>query len=92
MSGDRDRDTAPPCVADAVWGVDRITVAGKTIGLANLSRMIAEVRAMNLAAPAEIRGELMKRVREENYIPPGLADAYADAVCAKYRGSGRRPG
>jgi hypothetical protein len=75
----------PCCVADAMWRVGQIEVAGRTVGIANLGEILGEVRDLDLATEAEIRAELVRRVRESNFIPRGMDDAYADAVLSKYR-------
>ena len=75
----------PCCVADAIWRVGQIEVAGRAVGIADLREILGEVRVLDLATGAEIRAELLRRVREANYIPRGLDDAYADALLSKYR-------
>jgi hypothetical protein len=74
----------PCCVADAIWRVGQIEVAGRIVGIANLSEIFSEVGDLGLITDSEVRAELLKRVREANYIPPGMEDAYADAIHSKY--------
>ena len=40
-------------------------------------RPFAKVQVRGLVSDTEIREELMRRLRENNYIPPALADEYA---------------
>ncbi len=75
----------PCCVADAIWRVGQVEVAGRVVGIANLGEIIGEVRNLALPTETKIRAELLKRVRDANYIPRGLEDAYADAILSKYR-------
>ncbi len=75
----------PCCVADAIWRIGQVEVAGRVVGIANLSEIISEVRKLNLSRETEVREELLKRVKESNYVPRGMEEAYADAVFSKYR-------
>jgi hypothetical protein len=43
------------------------------------------VGTRGISADAEIARELMRRVTEENYIPPPLAGEYAAAILAEYK-------
>ncbi len=49
-----------------------------------LDESICEVREVGLTGEREIREALMKRVKIYNYIPPGVADAYAEAIMKEY--------
>ncbi|MFA5332143.1 MAG: hypothetical protein WC342_07165 [Methanoregula sp.] len=69
-----------PCAADALFGTRWITVAGKTVGTAGFETAVAAVRARGIAGGSSIKAELLRRVREENYIPPALEDNYAAAL------------
>jgi hypothetical protein len=79
-----DRNTLSPCAADALFGIRQLTVAGKQIGITGLDAAFAAVQARGLTGDAEIGAELMKRLRENNYIPPAIAKEYATAVLAEY--------
>lgn len=80
-----DRNTLSPCAADALFGTRQLTVAGKTVGITGLDAAFAAVQARGLAGDAAISAELMRRIRENNYIPPAIADEYAAAVLAEYQ-------
>ncbi len=80
-----DRNTLSPCAADALFGSRQITVAGKTVGITGLDAAFAAVQARGLNGDAAISAELMRRIRENNYIPPTLAEVYALAVLAEYK-------
>lgn len=79
------RDTLSPCAADALFGIRKITVAGKPVGIVGLPAAFAAVDAKGLTSDAEIGAELMRRVEKENYVPPALAGEYADALLAEYQ-------
>jgi hypothetical protein len=79
-----DNNTLCPCVADALFGTRQLTVAGKQVGITGLDEAFAAVQARGLTGDAAISAELMRRIRENNYIPPALAEVYAAAVLAEY--------
>ncbi len=78
------KNTLLPCAADALSGTRQLTVAGKRVGITGLDAAFAAVTARGLVGDAEIEAELMHRIRENNYIPPALADEYAAAMLAEY--------
>ena len=92
MTEEKNREKTPCCVADAMWRVGQIEVAGRVVGIANLREILGVVGAMGLESEAEIRAELLRRVKEDNYVPRGMDDAYADAVLSKYRNQASSPG
>ena len=80
-----DRNTLSPCAADALFGTRQLTVAGKTVGITGLDAAFAAVQARGLVGDAEISAELLRRIRENNYIPPAIADEYTAALLAEYK-------
>ena len=54
-------------------------------GITGFDAAFAAVQARGLIGDAEISTELMHRIRENNYIPPAVADEYAVAVLAEYK-------
>ncbi|WP_292370531.1 hypothetical protein [Methanoregula sp. UBA64] len=80
-----DHDTLCPCQANALFGIKKITVAGKPVGINGLPAAFAAVDAKKLTRDADITAELMRKVEEENYIPPALAGEYAAALLAEYK-------
>ena len=74
----------PCCPADALRRIRQINVNGIPTGITMLDESISEVRELGFAGDREIREALMKRVKIYNYIPPGVADAYADAILKEY--------
>jgi len=80
-----DRNTLSPCAADALFGTRQLMVAGKQVGITGLDATFAAVQARGLVGDSETSAEFMRRIRENNYIPPAIADKYAAAVLAEYR-------
>lgn len=84
VTEEKHREKKPCCVADAIWNISQVEVAGRVVGIANLAEILGGVGELGLESETEIRAELLRRVKEANYIPPGMDNAYADAVLAKY--------
>ena len=82
------------CAADALRRIRQINVNGIPTGIIMLDESICEVREVGLTGEREIREALMKRVKIYNYIPPGVAEAYAEAIMKEYHAAkkGGRPG
>jgi hypothetical protein len=80
-----DRNTLSPCAADALFGTRQLAVAGKTVGITGLDAAFAAVQARGLNGDAAISAELLRRIRENNYIPPTLEGEYATALLAEYK-------
>ena len=74
----------PCCAADALRRIRQIDVNGIATGITMLDESVAEVKELGLADEREIREAMMKRVRIYNYIPPGVADAYMEAIMRVY--------
>jgi len=85
VTEEKNRDIMPCCVADAMWRVGQVEVAGRVVGIANLGEIFMDVKGLDLATEADIRAELLRRVKEDNYVPRGMDDTYADAILLKYR-------
>jgi len=74
----------PCCPADALRRIRQINVNGIPTGITMLDESISEVRELRFTDEGEIREALMKRVKIYNYIPPGVADAYSEAIMKEY--------
>ncbi|HEX3001749.1 MAG TPA: hypothetical protein VHN82_05195 [Methanoregula sp.] len=86
-------DRQPCCAADALRRIRKIPVNGVMTGINGLDESIAAVRAMNLGSESAIRAALLEKVRDGNYIPLPVEEAYAIALMEEYRKeSGRRCG
>lgn len=75
----------PCCAAEALRRIRQIPVNRIMTGITMLDESIADVKARNLTGDQEIREALMKKIRVYNYVPPGVAEAYAQAVMEDYR-------
>lgn len=84
------RDALSPCAADALFAVSPVIVHNRTVGIFRLCDIITDVRARGLQDDGMIREALTERAGQENSIPPGLRDAYGDALLACYRAAERR--
>jgi len=75
----------PPCAADALFGIRKITVRGKSVGVARLCDAFADVRARRLTNDEEIKAVLLDCVSRHNYLPAALRPEYAEALLSEYR-------
>lgn len=80
-------DDKPCCAAEALRRIRQIPINGIMTGLTMLDESIAEVKEQNLGTDSAISEALMKKIRIYNYVPPGVADAYARAIMEEYRKS-----
>ncbi len=74
----------PCCAADALRRIRQINVNGIPTGITMLEESITAMKELGFTDDREIREALMKRVKIYNYIPPGVADAYAEAIMKEY--------
>jgi hypothetical protein len=63
----------------------RILVDGKETGIDHLDFILENVRELRLTDDAEITREIMRRVREFNYVPTKKEALYAEALLKEYR-------
>jgi hypothetical protein len=63
----------------------RVLIDGKETGIDHLDWIFEEVRKLKPADDAALSEELMKRVREFNYVPTKKSDVYAAALLAEYK-------
>ena len=73
-----------PCAADALGNIRTILVDGKPIGIAGFDAACAAVVARGITRDAEIRTELLRILKAENYIPHAREDRYAEAFFAVF--------
>ena len=66
-------------------GIRRILIDGKETGIDKLDWILGEVAKLRPATDDAIREELLKRVREFNYVPTKKADAYGEGLLREYR-------
>ncbi|HET6580425.1 MAG TPA: NAC family transcription factor [Methanoregula sp.] len=63
----------------------RVLIDGKETGIDHLDWIFEEVNKLRLPDDAALTEELMKRVREFNYVPTKKSDVYAAALLAEYK-------
>jgi len=63
----------------------RILIDGKETGIDHLDWIFDEVLKLKLADDTAITEELIKRVKEFNYVPTKKTDVYATALLAEYK-------
>ncbi len=76
-------DKIPCCAADALRRIRQT----RSTGSCRYPRLvcIAAVREQNPGNDSAISEALMKKIRVYNYIPPGVAEAYARAIMEEYQ-------
>jgi hypothetical protein len=62
-----------------------LSVGGKDVGISCLDDVMNEVLSMNIENDAEIRHELLKRIKERDYVPPKAEGEYSDALLNEYK-------
>ncbi len=80
-----DKEYVPCCAADALRRIRQIPINGIMTGITMLDESIAAVREQKPGNDSLISEALMKKIRVYNYIPPGVAEAYARAIMEEYR-------
>ena len=85
-------DRQSPCAADALFGIRKITIRGKSVGIARLCDAITEVQAQGLTREEEIKTGLVDCVSRHNDIPDALRAEYAQALLAEYYATECRSG
>jgi hypothetical protein len=78
-------DKIPCCAADALRRIRQIPVNGIMTGITMLDETIADVKKQNPGNDSAVSEALMKKIRVYNYIPPGVAEAYARAILEEYK-------
>jgi len=63
----------------------RVLIDGKETGIDHLDWIFDEVNKLKLPDDASIIQELMKRIKEFNYVPTKKTDSYAAALLAEYK-------
>jgi hypothetical protein len=62
-----------------------LSVGGKDVGIACLEDVMNEVLSMNIDNVADIKRELLNRVKDRDYVPPKAEEEYAEALLDEYR-------
>ena len=63
----------------------RVLIDGKETGIDHLDWIFEEVEKLKITDDAAITDELLKRVKEFNYVPTKKTGAYAAALFAEYK-------
>lgn len=63
----------------------RVLIDGKETGIDHLDFILGSVKKLHLADDAALAEEIMKRVREFNYVPTKKEAVYAEALLKEYR-------
>lgn len=82
----------PCCAAEALRRIRQIPVNGIMTGITMLDESIADVKEQNPGSDAAVSEALMKKIRVYNYVPPGVAEAYARAIMEEYKKSVQEKG
>jgi hypothetical protein len=77
----------PCCAADALRRIRQIDVNGIPTGITMLDESISGVKELGLTDEHDVREALMKQVKIYNYIPPGIQEAYREAIMREYHDS-----
>lgn len=63
----------------------RILIDGRETGIDHLDWIFDEVKKLGLDDDAALTEELLKRVKEFNYVPTKKTEVYGKALLAEYR-------
>lgn len=63
----------------------RVLIDGKETGIDHLDWIFSEVKKLNPGTDEAIAEELLKRVKEFNYVPTKKSGVYAQALVAEYK-------
>ncbi len=62
-----------------------LSVGGKDVGISCLEDVMNEVLSMNISDEGEIKRELLKRVKDRDFVPPTAEQEYSDALLDEYK-------
>jgi hypothetical protein len=63
----------------------RVLIDGKETGIDHLDWIFSEVKKLNPDNDSVLAAELLKRVKEFNYVPTKKTEVYATALVEEYR-------
>lgn len=63
----------------------KINIDGQEIGISNLDETLTEIRDLQLGSEHEIAAALLAKIKQHNYIPPGIEAAYRQALLEEYK-------
>lgn len=87
MSNEKDGTYCSICggIPPSQIKIRRIMIEGKEIGIDKLDWVLGEVMKLRLQNDVTISEEILKRVKQFNYIPTKKIDAYRSALIEEYR-------
>lgn len=87
MSNEKDGTYCSICggIPPSQIKIRRIMIEGKEIGIDKLDWVLGEVMKLRLQNEVTIGEEILKRVKQFNYIPTKKIDAYRSALMEEYR-------
>jgi len=62
-----------------------IDVGGKSVAIAGLEIILAEMISLQIVEEKQLKTELLRRVRPNNYIPASAEKEYAEALLREYK-------
>jgi hypothetical protein len=62
-----------------------LSVGGKDVGISCLDDVMNEVLSLNIENDAEIKRELLNRIKERDYVPPKAESEYSEALLIEYK-------
>jgi len=63
----------------------RVLIDGKETGIDHLDWIFDEVKKLNIGNDAVLSEEILRRVKQFNYVPTKKADQYAAGLLAEYK-------
>jgi hypothetical protein len=63
----------------------RVLIDGRETGIDHLDFIFENVKKLHPADDSNLASEILKRVREFNYVPTKKTDLYAEALLKEYR-------
>ncbi len=63
----------------------RVLINGKDTGIENLDWIFEEVKTLKTENDSVLTEEILKRVKQFNYVPTKITDEYGRALLAEYK-------
>lgn len=61
-----------------------INIRGKSVGIEGLDEILCHVASKGTSGDKLLKAELLRKVREKNYVPTGVEVEYAEALLREY--------
>ena len=86
-AGEKDGDYCSVCggIPPDKIKTKRVLIDGKETGIDHLDFIFENVQSLHLKEHAVLSDEIMKRVKEFNYVPTKKEALYAEALLREYR-------